>query len=221
MRILIVEDEEKIASFLKESLEAEYFAVDVAHDGIEGSSLSSINEYDLIVLDNMLPGKDGHEVLADIRARESTTPVLILSAQGNTPRKVDLLNAGADDYLTKPFAFSELLARINALLRRPRQLEEDVYEVEDLTLDVVRGIVTRGENEIYLTRKEFMLLRYLMQNRGSVLSRSMILEHVWDMSIDAFSNTIESHILSLRKKIGDTGKDRIIQTVQGRGYKIA
>ena len=134
--------------------------------------------------------------------------------------KIDLLNAGADDYLTKPFALQELLARVRALLRRPLAIEEEVLCVGPITLDTKRCIVTRGKKEIYLTRKEFMLLRYLMKNEGTVLSRGMLLEHVWDMSVDIFSNTIESHILSLRKKIGDTGKDRLIQTIPGRGYKM-
>ncbi|MBX2866770.1 response regulator transcription factor [Candidatus Kaiserbacteria bacterium] len=220
MRILIVEDEEKIASFLKESLEAEYFAVDVAEDGERGAYLACINEYDLIILDNMLPKKEGIEVLREIREKEINTPVLVLSVRSEAPKKVDLLNAGADDYLTKPFAFSELLARMHALLRRPKGIEEEVLTAGDIALDVPRGIVTKKEKELHLTRKEFMLLRYLLQNKGIVLSRSMILEHVWDMEVDAFSNTIESHILSLRKKLGDTGKNRFIQTVQGRGYKI-
>lgn len=220
MRILIIEDEALISAFLKASLEAEYFAVDTAADGERGSYLAHVNEYDLVILDNMLPKKEGIEILQELRGSGKTMPILVLSVKSETVRKVDLLNAGADDYLTKPFALDELLARIRALLRRKPGLEGDVLRVGNLTLDTKKLSVRRGEREIDLTRKEFMLLQYLMQNEGSVVSRGMILEHVWDMSVDIFSNTIESHVLSLRRKLGETGKDGLIKTVSGRGYKI-
>ena len=220
MRVLIVEDEKKIADFLRESLEAEYFAVDVVEDGDKGAYYAQINEYDLIILDVLLPKKDGLEVLHELRAAGVAIPILVLSVKNETLKKVDFLNAGADDYLTKPFVLSELLARMRALLRRPKKMEAEIFTVSDVTLNVNAGVALRGTKEIYLTRKEFMLLRFLMQNEGMVVSRGMILEHVWDMHADIFSNTIESHILSLRKKLGDTGKDRLIQTVPGRGYKM-
>lgn len=218
MRILVVEDEEKIANFLKESLEAEYFAVDVVSDGERGSYFARINDYDLIVLDNLLPKKEGVQVCQDIRAAGKAVPILIVSVRTGTSDKVDLLDAGADDYLTKPFALEELMARVRALLRRPPELEGDVLQVEDIILDSKAGTVHKGEKEIKLTRKEFMLLQYLMRNAGIVLSRGMILEHVWDMNVDIFSNSIESHIMSLRKKVG--GRGRLIQTVSGRGYRM-
>ncbi len=220
MRVLVVEDEARISRFLKESLEAEYFAVDVAEDGEQGSYFARTNDYDLVVLDNMLPKKDGLQVCKEIRASGRTMPILVVSVKTGTFDKVDLLDAGADDYLAKPFVLEELLARVRALMRRPSSIESDVLLVEDVELNTKTGAVRRGDKDILLTRKEYMLLQYLMRNEGTVLSRGMILEHVWDMSVDIFSNTIESHILSLRKKIGDTKDSRIIQTISGRGYRM-
>lgn len=220
MRILVIEDEARISRFLKESLEAEFFAVDVAEDGEQGSYFARTNDYDLVVLDNMLPKKDGLQVCKEIRASGKTMPILVVSVKTSTFDKVDLLDAGADDYLAKPFVLEELLARIRALMRRPAVIESDILHVEDIELDAKAGTVRRAGHDITLTRKEFMLLQYLMRNEGTVLSRGMILEHVWDMSVDIFSNTIESHILSLRKKLGDTKDDRIIQTISGRGYRM-
>ncbi len=215
-----MEDEKEILSFLKKSLEAEHFVVDAAKDGEKGSYLARTNDYDLIVLDNVMPKKNGLEVCKDIRRDGKSVPILILSVKTETTTKVDLLNAGADDYLTKPFSLDELLARIKALLRRPKQIENEILQIDDLILDSNKSTVRRGNQEIYLTRKEFILLQYLMKNQGIVLSRSMIMEHVWDMSADPFSNTIESHILSLRKKIDAKGKKKLIHTISGRGYKL-
>jgi DNA-binding response OmpR family regulator len=220
MRLLVVEDEKEIRDFLKRSLEAEYFVVDIAADGEKGSYLARTNDYDLIILDNIMPKKNGLEVCKEIREDGKNVPILILSVKTETTTKVDLLNAGADDYLTKPFSLDELLARIKALLRRPKKIESEVYEIDDLVLDANKNIVKRSGKEIYLTRKEFALLKYLMKNQGIVLSRSMLMEHVWDMSVDPFSNTIESHIRSLRRKIDNGHKRKLIQTISGRGYKI-
>lgn len=220
MRLLIVEDEVEILNFLKKSLESECYVVDTAKDGERGSYLARTNEYDLIILDNIMPKKTGLEVCEDIRKDGKNTPILILSVKSEITTKVDLFNAGADDYLTKPFSVDELLARIKALLRRPKQIESEVLQINDLTLDVSKHEVMRGGQEINLTRKEFMLLKYMMKNQGTVLSRSMIMEHVWDMSVDPFSNTIESHIVSLRKKVDLPGKKKLIRTVAGRGYRI-
>jgi DNA-binding response OmpR family regulator len=220
MRVLLVEDEPQIAEFIKKSLRAEYFAVDVASDGEKGLYLGRIHDYDLIILDNMLPKKKGIDVCRELRAHGKTTPILILSVKTETNQKVQLLNAGADDYLMKPFSFEELLARMRALLRRSPHVEGDILKIDNLELDSGKHTVTRGGKEVYLTRKEFMLLQYLLRNLGSVLSRGMIMEHVWDMNADPFSNTIESHILSLRKKINFGNNKKLITTVPGRGYKI-
>ena len=220
MRILIVEDEKEIRNFLKKSLESECFVVDTAEDGERGSYLARTNDYDLITLDNIMPKKSGVEVCREIRKDGKNAPILILSVKSETTTKVDLLNAGADDYLTKPFSLDELIARIKALLRRPQEVENELLKIDDLTIDTAKQIVKRGNKEIYLTRKEFTLLKYLLKNKSFVLSRNMIMEHVWDMSADPFSNTIESHILSLRKKIDHGHKTKLIQTIPGRGYKI-
>jgi DNA-binding response OmpR family regulator len=221
MRILIIEDSKEITNFLKLSLEGEQFVVDVAEDGEKGSFWARTNDYDLIILDNILPKKTGLEVCEEIRKSGKTMPIIVLSVRSETLTKIQLLNAGADDYLIKPFSFEELLARIRALLRRPKVIESEILQVDDLTLDTKKCLVKRGKKEeIYLTRKEFMLLEYLLKNSGSVLSRGMIMEHVWDMNVDPFSNTIESHILSLRRKIDIPGKKKLIHTVSGRGYKI-
>jgi DNA-binding response OmpR family regulator len=220
MRILVVEDEEGIASFLKAGLESEYFAVDIAEDGEKGSYLARTNEYDIIILDNMLPIKNGQEVCDDIRKSGKTTPIIMLSARSELGIKVDLLNRGADDYLTKPFSLEELLARIRALLRRPTALSSEVLSTDTLVVDTKQHSVKRGEKEIYLTKKEFMLLELLLKKKGTVVSRGTIMEHVWDMNVDPFSNTIESHILNLRKKIAIKGERELISTLPGIGYKI-
>ncbi len=220
MRILIVEDEKEILNFLKVSLEAECFVVDMAEDGEGGSYLARTNDYDLIILDNMLPKKSGREICEEIRKDGKNVPILMLSVKSETTTKIDLLNAGADDYLTKPFSFEELLARARALLRRPKQIESETIRVKDLSLDTKKHLAKKGDREIYLTRKEFILLEYLMRNPGLVLSRGMIMEHVWDMHADPFSNTVESHILNIRKKIDSKSKIKLIHTVPGRGYKF-
>lgn len=221
MRILVVEDEKEIADFLGVSLEAEAFAVDIAEDGEKGSYLGRTNDYDLIILDNILPKKIGLQVCDEIRKSNKSVPILILSVKSEITTKVELLNAGADDYLIKPFSLEELLARVRALLRRPKQVESETFEIDDLTLDSKKHTVKRGKKDIYLTRKEFMLLEYLLKNEEVVVSRGMIMEHVWDMHVDPFSNTIESHILSLRKKIDMPSKTKLIHTVPGIGYRLS
>jgi len=220
MRLLVVEDETQVRDFLKISFEAECFAVDATGDGAEGLRLALINEYNVIILDYMLPNRTGLEICSELRAKGRTTPVLILSVNEETDIKAHIINAGADDYLTKPFSFIELHARIRALLRRSHVVNGPIYTAHDITLDSQSHTVTKGDKTINLTRKEFMLLECLMRHRGTVLSRGMLMEHVWDMNADPFSNTIESHILSLRKKLDINVTKDVIKTVSGYGYKI-
>ncbi len=220
MKILIIEDEKDIRDFLKVSFDAEMFTVDVAEDGEKGFQLARTNSYDLVLMDNVLPKKSGTEICRELRENGKTMPIIMLSVQSEPLQKIDLLNMGADDYITKPFTFGELLARVRAVLRRPKQLEGEVLELHDLTIDIAKHKVFRAGQEIYLTRKEFELLEYLMRNRGTVVSRGSIIEHIWDMHADPFSNTIETHILNLRKKIDHQSAQKLIQTVPGRGYKV-
>ena len=220
MRILVVEDEEKIRSFLKKSLEAECFAVDAVDNAEEALQLAELTNYGLLILDNILPKMSGLELCSTLRAKGIEVTIIILSVQSEIDIKVKALDAGADDYLTKPFSLQELLARVRALTRRQPHVERELLEAHDITLDSKRHVVRKGDEEIKLTRKEFMLLEYFMKNIGVVLSRGMIMEHVWDMNADPFSNTIESHVLSLRKKISDGEKTEYIKTISGRGYKF-
>ena len=220
MRILVVEDQEEIALSLKQKLEGECYAVDTEHDGNRGFYRARTNDYDLILLDNMLPGKTGYEICSELREYKISTPIMILSVQSDIDMKVDLLNCGADDYLTKPFSFVELSARIKALLRRPRIMEEKNLTLGEMTLDhSTFSLIFKGK-AAYLTPKEFMLIEYLMKNPGKVISRGMILEHVWDENADPFSNALETHILNLRKKIDPSNKNIFIKTVPGRGYMV-
>lgn len=220
MRILLIDDDESIRNFLKPALESECFEVDSAEDGEKGSFLGRTNDYDAIICDYSLPKKNGRQICEEIRKDGKDTPILMLSVESESHTKADLLNIGADDYLTKPFSLEELLARVRALLRRPNQIKNDVLKIDDLIVDTKKHLVKRGEKEIYLTMKEFMLLEYLIRSRGTVQSRAIILEHVWDMNADLFSNTIEAHISNLRRKIDSKGKTKLIHTIPGRGYKI-
>ncbi len=221
MNLLIVEDDKEILSLLKPLFKSEGFVVDVAEDGDIGSYKVKTNDYDIVILDIILPHKDGRQICSELRSAGKNMPVVMLSVKGEIGTKVDLLNIGADDYVTKPFSFTELLARVQALLRRPKKIEGDILYIDDLVLDMGRHIVKRGKKDIHLTPKEFFLLEYLMRNQDRVLSRAVILEHVWDMDADPFTNTIETHILNLRKKIGGKNKRGLIHSISGMGYKIA
>ncbi len=219
MRILVIEDDAHIRDIVAQHLRDISFAVDTTDDGEEGSTLGRLNDYDIIITDYMLPKKDARQIIQEIRSHKKTTPILVLTVRSETSDKVELLDAGADDYLTKPFSLNELEARVRALLRRPKALSADTITLADLVINTRRQEVTCGKKSIYLTRKEFSLLEYLARNQGSVLSRGMIMEHVWDQDSDPFSNTIEAHILNLRKKLG-RGYQKMIHTVPGRGYKL-
>ena len=220
MRLLVIEDDKQIGSFLKENLEAECFAVDWAKDGEKGLSLAHINQYDLIILDNILPKKTGAQVCEGIRKDRKHVPIIVLSVVSDAESKVSLLDFGADDYLNKPFSFKELKARIKALLRRPSRVQEEISKIGDLSIDFPQNKFMVKGKKIHLTRKEFMLLEYFIKNKGRILTRGMIAEHVWDMSLDPFSNTIEAHIRSLRKKISAGSSQKLIHTIPGRGYRL-
>jgi heavy metal response regulator len=218
MRILIIEDEKKVAGFIKKGLEEETYAVDVAYDGEEGFHLAAMNQYDMIILDLMLPKMDGLEVLTRLRDKKVSTPILLLTAKDAVEDKVTGLNKGADDYLTKPFAFSELLARLRSLLRRGQAETQTDLKVGDLILDMVSHKVSRDGEEIELTGKEYSLLEYFMRNEGKVLTRTMIAEHVWDYNFDTFTNVIDVYVNHLRKKIDKKYPAKLLHTLRGVGY---
>jgi len=220
MRILVIEDEAKVASFIQRALEEESYAVDLCDDGAKGLDMGRAGCYDLVILDLMLPGMPGLEVLTALRKDHVNVPVLILTARSQTDQRVKGLDAGADDYLTKPFAIEELLARVRALLRRGSGEAAGLLQVEDLILNPATREVTRGGRRIDLTAKEYALLEYLMRNAGRVLTRPMIAEHVWSQDFDTFTNVIDVYVNYLRNKI-DRGQDRkLIHTVRGSGYTL-
>ncbi|MSR71465.1 MAG: response regulator transcription factor [Candidatus Taylorbacteria bacterium] len=220
MRILIVEDDDDIVELLKIGLVEDGFVVDIARTGEKGSYVARTNEYDLILLDNMLPGKNGYQICKELRSSGNNTPIIIVSVQAEINDKIALLECGADDYVTKPFSLNELIARIRTVLRRPTKIESEILNIDDLTLQSSTQQVLRGKKIIYLTRKEFLLLEFLLKNKGNVVSRGMIMDHVWNAETDPFSNTLEAHILNLRKKIDIGGKRKLIHAIPGRGYKI-
>ena len=221
MRILLVEDEEKVSRFIVRGLAAERFAVDVAPTGTRGLELATVYHYDLIILDLLLPGMSGTEVLRQLRKMNSEVPVLVLTARDAVADKVENFEAGADDYLTKPFAFAELVVRVKALLRRGPVTRASVLRVGDLELDRLSQQVRRAGHRVELTGKEYALLEYLMANAGRVLSRTMIVEHVWDQSFDGATNIVDVYVRHLRTKIDDPHERKLIRTVRGVGYSIS
>jgi two-component system copper resistance phosphate regulon response regulator CusR len=218
MRILIVEDEKRIADFIARGLKEEHYAVDVAYDGEEGLYLADINPYDLMIFDIMLPKQDGIAMCRDLRGRKVNTPILMLTARAAVKDKVSGLNSGADDYLTKPFSFEELLARVKVLLRRQNSEKTSVLKVADLELNQLNHEAQRAGKKIILTSKEYSLLEYLILNKGQVISRWMISEHVWNEQFDSMTNVIDVHIRNLRTKIDNGFKKKLIHTIRGSGY---
>jgi heavy metal response regulator len=220
MRILLVEDEPKVSGFVQRGLVAEHYAVDVIPDGRDGLEMAQTYPYDLIILDLMLPRMDGSQVLQRIRRNDTNVPVLVLTARDALEDKVKLFESGADDYLTKPFAFAELLVRCKALLRRGPVNRSNTLTVGDLELDRLTQQIRRGGKRIELTAKEYALLEYLMQNVDRVLSRNMIIEHVWDQSFDGITNIVDVYVRHLRAKVDDDHDIKLIRTVRGTGYTI-
>jgi two-component system copper resistance phosphate regulon response regulator CusR len=222
MRILVVEDERKVAAFVRQGLVEEGHVVEVAADGEAAlDAVAGGPPYDLVVLDVMLPRRDGLSVLKTLRARRVQVPVLLLTARDGVADKVAGLDAGADDYLAKPFAFEELLARVRALLRRGRGATEPVLRLEDLSLDPATRLVVRGGRRISLTAREYALLEYFLRNTGRVLTRPMITQHVWGMDFDPESNIVDVYVGYLRRKIDADGEPRLLQTVRGAGYSLS
>ncbi len=218
MRILVVEDEKKVGNFIRKGLEEESYAVDLALDGQSGFDLAGTTTYDLLILDLMLPKKDGFQVLKELRAKKIETPVLILTARDQIDDKVKGLDLGADDYLAKPFAFTELLARVRALLRRSNTSRAAMLRVGDLQLDPVTREVKRSERKIDLTAKEYALLEFFMRNKEKVLTRTIISEHVWDINFDSMTNIVDVYVNHLRNKIEEPEKKRLLHTIRGVGY---
>ena len=220
MRILVIEDHPKVASFIVKGLKEERYAVDLANDGNDGQSMAETGDYDIIILDWMLPGKSGPEIIEQLREHSIDTPVLMLTAKNQTRDKVHSLDSGADDYLTKPFAFEELLARIRALIRRGVNAGDNKLGIADLTMDVVSHEVFRGAKKIDLTVKEYGLLEHLLRHQGKPVTRTSIIERVWDLYFDSDTNVIDVYIRFLRKKIDEGFEPKLIHTVRGVGYML-
>lgn len=219
MKLLVVEDNRKMSGYLKKALESESYSVDAVFDGEAGESRASFGEYDLIILDLMLPKKDGLDVCRSLREKNINIPIIMLTAKGELDDRVVGLDSGADDYLLKPFEMEELLARIRALLRRPKEKIAEVLAARDIRINNATHCVTKKNREIFLTLKEYSVLEYLVRNKGQVVTREQILDHCWDFSFDSFSNIVDAYIKQLRKKLDD--KDgKYIQTVRNVGYSF-
>lgn len=220
MRLLLVEDNRKLASYIKKGLENQSYAVDCAYDGDTAEKQALYGDYDLIILDIFLPKKDGIAVCKSLRKNRIDAPVIMLTAKGEIEDKILGLDSGSDDYLAKPFDFNELLARIRALLRRPKEKDSEILTAQNIFIDNSKHIVKKGEEIVSLTLKEYSILEYLIRNRGIALNREQILEHCWDLSYDSFSNIVDVYIKRLRKKLDSTNYEKYIQTIHGIGYKF-
>jgi len=220
VRILVVEDDKKVASFIEQGLREDGYSVDVAHDGVDGAMKAHVHDYDLILLDVMLPGKTGYEVLGELRRLESPVPILLLTARDTAEDVVRGLDAGADDYLTKPFSFEVLLARVRALIRRGGAQRLETLRYEDLEMDRIQHTASRGGRDLKLTAKEFQLLEYFLLHPEEVVRRTHLLEKVWDLHFDPMSNLVDVHVAKLRQKLRIDGGDPLIHTVRGVGYRL-
>jgi DNA-binding response OmpR family regulator len=220
MKVLLIEDEPEIALFVKKGLEAMFFSVDTANEGKQGEYLAKINDYDIVILDYNLPDKNGIEICKSLRIAGKTYPIIMLTAEGAIEKKLEAFDCGANDYITKPFAIEELIARINAFLRNNSSSDEKVLHYEDLELDASKYLAKRAGKILNLRKKEFSLLEYFMLNTDIVLTRSMILEHVWETNADPFTNTVDVHITTLRQKLNEGFTKKYITTVRGMGYKL-
>ena len=220
MRILVVEDEKRLAEVIKKGLVEEGYSVDVAYDGAEGQYMAENASYDLVILDIMLPKKDGITICQELRIRGINTPILMLTAKDSVEDRVKGLDSGADDYLVKPFAFSELVARVRALLRREALSKASKLQVGDLVMDTLTREVWRGDKKIELTTKEYALLEYFMRHPNMVVTRTMLMEKVWDYDFEGLSNVIDVYIRRLRLKLDEEGEESIIETVRGAGYRL-
>ena len=218
MKLLVIEDEKQVADNLKEGLEQHNYTVDIAYNGKEGQQLAREYDYDIIILDLMLPDIDGEDLCRKLRDEGNKSFIIMLTAKKQLDNIITGLDCGADDFLTKPFEFSELLARMRALLRRSSEHKTNILSVIDITLSTEKEEVKVGGSEVRLTRKEYMILEYLLRNKGQLISRNQLLEHAWDRNVDIFTNVVDSHIKNLRKKLGKSGK--IIKTIYGSGYRI-
>jgi two-component system OmpR family response regulator len=220
MKILLIEDEKKIASFIRKGLEAQGFVVDVSHDGNEGFTVATTRPYDAIVLDIMLPGRDGLSILRSLRERKMPVPVILLTARGELNERLEGLNLGADDYLTKPFFIEELIARLHVVTRRASGASQSILAIADLTINLLTREVSRGERKIELTAREFELLEHLARSPGRVLTRPQICERVWSYDFDPGTNLVEVYIQRLRKKLEVEGEEKLIETIRGVGYRM-
>jgi len=220
MRVLIVEDDVKINATLAQAFQEERYAVDVAHDGELGEEMAFVNDYDVIVLDLMLPKKDGHGVIRELREHGVKTPILVLTARDGVDDRIRNLNEGADDYVVKPFSIDEVIARVRALVRRGSEVRSTRLQTADLVLDVASHTVKRGDRQINLTQTEYAILEYLMHHPNKVVSRAELMEHVWDDSYEGFSNIVDVYMRRIRAKIDEDGNPRLLETVRGAGYRL-